>query len=345
MKKTEDIEMSVWEARKEESLPLWKGGEYTRKTGKFKPNITAYIHTEDETVRPGILVVPGGGYCVVSCTEGEIVAKEFFLKGYNTFVVTYTTEPLIQEPLKLQPLKDLSRAMVMVRKNSDYFHVNPHMLAICGFSAGGHLCGSLAVHYDEKELEETGEYREISNRPDAVILGYPVITTGEFCHKDSFQVLLGANASSEELEYMSLEKNVSEKTPPSFLWQTATDELVPVENSILFAESCRKKKVPVALHIFESGKHGMSVANEEWAYDDFTGLYTMEQFFEIFQGLVDSGKILPAPFDQAGMLLPGTDVKKIYGDYVKIVRDDHPDEEIAQWPEMADRWLKKRFGK
>lgn len=105
-------------------------------------------------------------------------------------------------------------------------------------------------------------YQTASAKPNAVILSYPVITLGDCAHRGSFTALLGADASEEELEYMSLEKQVTEYMPPCFLWQTATDELVPVQKSFLFAQALQEKKIPYAFHVFSKGKHGLSLADE-----------------------------------------------------------------------------------
>lgn len=106
-----------------------------------------------------------------------------------------------------------------------------------------------------KKFYEMG-YQTASAKPNAVILSYPVITSGDCAHRGSFTALLGADASEEELEYISLEKQVTEDMPPCFLWQTATDELVPVQNSFLFAQALQEKKIPYAFHVFSKGKHG-----------------------------------------------------------------------------------------
>jgi len=166
----------------------------------------AIIFHEDEKVRPCILIAPGGGYSVVSPSEGEIVAKKFYEMGYHTAVVTYTTNLLQMIPLKLQPMQDLMRAIRYIRKHAEELHVDKDKIMLCGFSAGAHACGSVAVHWQEFENTETGEYASISAKPNAVILSYPVITSGDCAHRGSFTALLGADASEEELEYMSLEK-------------------------------------------------------------------------------------------------------------------------------------------
>ena len=182
------------------------------------------------------------GYSVVSPSEGEIVAKKFYEMGYQTAVVTYTTNLLQMIPLKAQPMLDLMRAIRYIRKHAEELHVDQDKIMLCGFSAGAHACGSVAVHWQEFENTETGEYASISAKPNAVILSYPVITSGDCAHRGSFTALLGADASEEELEYMSLENQVTEDMPPYFLWQTATDDLVPVRTHSYLHRLYRKRR-------------------------------------------------------------------------------------------------------
>lgn len=327
-----------------ESHRLWTKEEYAYPfTGEFIPNIVTYIH-DDDKVRPAILVVPGGAYKMVSHLEGEIVAKEFFNKGYNTFVLTYTTNLLMTVPLKLQPLKDLSKAVMFVRKKAQQFQIDPNNVALCGFSAGGHLCGSLAVHYTATELLPGEEYEGVSNRPDAVILSYPVITSGEYALKLPFDLLLGTDATTEELFYMSLEKQVTKQTPPVFLWHTATDEAVPVENSYLFANACKEQGVNFELHVFGNGRHGLSLANQEWASGNLGGDYTMQQLYETLQYAADNRIDLPADFKWVGMIPDGVSVREVMQEKLSHMKQElRPDEGIAKWPELAHEWLKKIF--
>ena len=322
---------------------LWEEGEYTYPViGHFVPFLMTYVHEEDEAVRPAIVVVPGGAYCAVAPTEGEVVAKRFYDKGYNTFVVVYSTNLNMDTPLKFQPLRDVSRAFRWVRKNAQELHVDASAVAVCGFSAGGHLAASLCVHYDAPEVQEEGAYAGISSRPDMAILSYPVITSGEFAHRDSFTALLGADATDEELEYMSLEKQVTKDTPPAFLWSTFTDADVPCENSMLYAAALRKAGVPTELHIFGNGPHGMSTADAAWAYDGLKAFYTMDQMLEIFQNLVDNGLPLPPPYDAAGPVPKGTDIRQMYAVMLENpAPSGTPDPGIAQWPELANVWLEK----
>lgn len=315
---------------KTESYKIWEPGEYSYEHAfGFVPNITSYIH-EDDMKRPCILVVPGGAYCVVAPSEGELVALKFYEKGYQAFVLTYTVNFLQQVPLKLQPLKDISRAVRYIRRNADAFGVIQEELTVCGFSAGGHLCGSLCVHYEDIK-EESAEYSGISNRPDSAVLSYPVITSGEKAHRGSFIALLGEDASPEELEYMSLEKQVTEKTPPCFLWATATDEAVPVENSEMYVRACREKGVPCAFHMFTSGKHGLSLADEDWANGVHMNPYTEEQLVSVMRKV------------HAGEVQVSERVRAEWEEMEKQQKEGDarvPVPEVTVWPELADAFLK-----
>lgn len=318
---------------------LWEQGEYSYPMAfGFMPNITAFIHDEDTQKRPGIIVVPGGGYRVVSPTEGEIVAREFYKEGYQAFVCTYTTNLLGAVPLNDQPMKDLSRAVRFVRKAAEEFKVLTNQVIICGFSAGAHLCGSLCVHF--KDVSDV-RYEEISNRPDAAILSYPVITSGEYAHRDSFNALLGENPSEEQLAYVSLEKQVKSNTPPCFLWQTATDEAVPVENSYLMAEALHKQGISYAHHVFSSGKHGLSLANEAWARGEYGETDTMEQINRIVECIKQG--IIELSESEKQQILDSFDYDEEKGK--EMLKANIPNEEAAVWPVLADMWLKSVLGK
>ena len=315
-----------------ERINIWNGNEYSYSGAfGFMPNLHTYLH-EDREPRPCVLVIPGGGYRMVVPPEGEIVAKCFYEKGYQAFVGTYTTNYLDLEPLKDQPLRDLSRMLRLIRSRAEEFRVIPDRIVICGFSAGSHLCGSLGVHW--MDLQDS-RYGSVSGRPDGVILSYPVITAGEFAHRDSFRALLGNDPEEKELEYWSLEKEVTPDTPPMFLWQTAADGLVPVENSLLMAMALKKAGVPFEIHVFPRGMHGLSVSNDDWAKGNFGEPYTMEQMACIAYA-AEAGKVSVPPEKMEGLkffLHPETVDPSAFPAVTPLP-------EVAVWPELADRWIR-----
>ena len=331
-----------------EKIKIWEREEYRYPlAGEFIPNLHTYLH-EDGKTRPAMLVVPGGGYAMVSPTEGEIVAKRFYDEGYQAFVLTYTTNVLCLHPLGTQPLADISRAVRLLRARAGEFRLDPRRLACCGFSAGGHLVGSLAVHWQEQKPLADWE-QGVSNRPDAVILSYPVITGGEKAHRDSFVFLLGENAPAEQLRWASLETQVTAETPPAFLWHTVTDGLVPVENSLLYLEACREAGVPCELHLFQEGFHGMSLANEDWAEGRFGAgkAYAMEQHWQTLKALRSRHpEKIPAPFARAAQ---SETLEEFAAAWEHGLHGDgarpkfRPDPGIAQWPSLASAWLDRAF--
>lgn len=303
--------------------------------------LLAYLH-EEEGERPAVIIVPGGGYAMVAIGEGELVAKRFYELGYQAFVLTYTTTCFSPEPLGLQPLRDLSRAVSCVAKGAADYGVSPGKISLCGFSAGANLCANLAVHAGEEVLLADGG-SDGSNRPGAVMLCYPVISDEEdLIHRDSFTALCGQESTKADWDYFSAEKHVSEKTPLVFLWHTAEDELVPAANSLRMAEACRRCGVPFELHIFPRGPHGLSVATEEWARGEYGADYPMDQFFAKMQYCIDRELPPPAPFD-ALHLPKGTDYREVFRSMPKDYLKTEPNPHAAVWPELADRWLQDVF--
>ena len=216
------------------------------------------------------------------------------------------------------------------------------------FSAGAHLTGSLAVHYQDQELAKE-LYAEISNRPDAVILCYPVITSGEKAHRGSFDLLLGKDASEEELTWASLEKQVTTNTPPAFLWQTFTDATVPVENSILYTEACRNAGVPCELHLFMEGRHGLSLANEDWATNNIgeDSNYTMMQQWQTLKTMYEQNSDMVSNMfvscANAETLREFADEWTKVNMGLKRHEESHEDKSAMQWPDLALAWLDKIF--
>lgn len=244
-----------------ETIDIWENSIYqSEEEDGFRPTMGTYILNSKEK-RGAVLICPGGGYAVQCEHEAEAVAMQFNAAGYHAFIIYYSVAPR-KHP---QPLLDASRAMCIIRKNADEWNIDENKIAICGFSAGGHLAASLGVHWERSYLQNAEGIDKGKNNPNALILCYPVITAGPFANRGSFESLLGTEASKELLDEMSLENQVTEKTVPTFIWHTFPDISVPVENSLFFASALRKKGVPFELHIYPQGKHGLSLATEETA--------------------------------------------------------------------------------
>nr|WP_245629878.1 alpha/beta hydrolase [Domibacillus robiginosus] len=207
---------------------------------------------------PAMLIFPGGGYARRAFHEGEPVAKWLNRLGTHAFVVQYRTAPY-RHPV---PLLDASRAIRLVRHHAPSWKVDSERVGVLGFSAGGHLASTLATKYDQGMKGAADPVEQQPSRPDLLVLGYPVITFGEHRHDGSMENLLGAGSSGEQRLFLSNERHVTKETPPSFLWHTADDEPVPVENSLLFAAALSRASVPFDLHIFESGRHGLGLATD-----------------------------------------------------------------------------------
>ncbi len=209
--------------------------------------------------RPMVIVVPGGGYEFCSDREEEPVAMRFLAMGCHACVLDYSVAPN-RFPVAL---RELSLAIAIIRENAKAWHVDSNSLLLCGFSAGAHLALSAGVFWHRSVAYESIGRKAADVRPDGLILCYPVVTSGQYGHRGSFEALLGKEAQKELLETVSLERQVTPQAPPVFLWHTVTDNSVPVENSLLLAEALRKSQVNFELHIYPSGGHGLSLASEE----------------------------------------------------------------------------------
>lgn len=324
---------------------IWDPEEYNYKAAYgFMPNIHSYIHDDDE-VRSCMLVVPGGGYCMVVPPEAEIVAMEFYNRGMNAFVLTYTTDITMSVPLKKQPLQDVSRAVRIIRQNSAEYKIDPNRIVIYGGSAGGHVSASLCTHFADV-MDPREELQAFSNRPDAAILSYPVITTGEYTHAPSVQALFGKEPTKEELEYFSLEKQVTENTPPCFVWQTVEDDLVPVENSYLFAKALRKNGVPYAHMVFPNGNHGLSVASDAFFKGEFGEPYTFEQLDRTLEHIKNHTAIDVSEERYAELMEQFFSENANQGNEAQdngASQSDfeNPYPDVNMWIDLAEIWLKR----
>ena len=211
--------------------------------------------------RWAVVICPGGGYGVVAPSEGEPVALAYLAAGVQAFVLDYSVAP-DRWP---QAFLELAASVAWVREHAADYGVDPHRIAVCGFSAGGHLAGSLTNLWADPVIGGTLGLTPEQVRPDAAILSYPVITAaGPFASKVSFENLLGEGQVPPAK--LSLEESVTRQNPPAFLWATVTDTSVPVENTIAYAATLRAYGVPFELHLFSDGPHAMGLATAECAY-------------------------------------------------------------------------------
>ena len=219
--------------------------------------------------RPLVLICPGGGYEMTSDREAEPVAIQYIAKGYQAAILRYSVKPA-KYPLALL---QLAKAVAHLREYADEYHIDTEKIVVQGFSAGGHLACSLGVFWKKPFLSETLGVSAEQIRPNGMILCYPVITSGEKAHQGSFEKVLGEDYVDEEKRrFLSLEYSVSKDTPPTFLWHTAPDDTVPVENSLLFFQALHALDIPAELHIYPVGGHGLGLATAETACPNGYGI-------------------------------------------------------------------------
>ena len=237
--------------------------DISRKLKNSEAIISAYIPENSEEIninkkRETIIICPGGGYEFTSDREAEPIALKFVAQGFNAVVIRYSIAP-VRYPTALLELAETVR---YVREKEKEWNVDTEKVIVCGFSAGGHLAGSLGVLWNNEIIEKYLDIKNEEVKPNAMILCYPVISSGEFAHKGSFDSLLGEKEAEISRENLSLEKLVSIETPKTFLWHTFDDGTVPVQNSLLFSNALASNKVQFELHIYPSGVHGLGLCEE-----------------------------------------------------------------------------------
>jgi acetyl esterase/lipase len=245
-------------AIEELTINLWPDGSKNNggEAGK-RPKLVIYKPKNSSAgKRAAIVVCPGGGYGMLADHEGAPFAKLFASKGMVSAVLTYRVAPN-QFPA---PYADAVRAMRIMRSRAAELGIDPDRIGIMGFSAGGHLVSTVATQPELYKDPADDLAAKVSAKANRVILGYPVISFGEFTHAGSVKNLLGDNPTDEQRKQFSAELHVTTATPSTFIFHTADDAAVPVQNAFLFAEACVKNNVPLALHIYPKGRHGVGMA-------------------------------------------------------------------------------------
>jgi acetyl esterase/lipase len=249
------------EPDKPKEFRLWEGTAPASVGAPEKniPTLTAFVPEKPNGT--AIVVCPGGGYGGLAVGhEGKDVAAWLNKRGVTAFMLKYR---IVQRdrpgPLQPAPMLDVQRAIRYVRAHAKDYGIDLKRVGIWGFSAGGHLASTAATHFDAGKTDGDDIDKQ-SCRPDFAILSYPVITMGKGTHGGSKNNLIGANPDDKLMDFYSNDKQVTKETPPTFLFHTAEDKAVPIENSRLFAEACKKNGVPVELVTYEKGQHGVGLA-------------------------------------------------------------------------------------
>jgi acetyl esterase/lipase len=261
---------AVGSAQKPETLLLWPAGApgALGTADKDKPRMIVYHAAGGKTLRPAIVICPGGGYGHLAMGhEGHAIAKWANSLGITGVILEYRHRGKgYGHPA---PLTDAQRAIRYTRSRAKDWNVDVSKIGILGFSAGGHLASSASVHFDAGKAQAGDPVEQQSCRPDFSVLCYPVIAFDQpFTHRGSQRNLLGKDADPALVHKMSSERQVTKQTPPAFLFHTTADGAVPVQNSLVYYSALHKHKVPCELHVFEKGRHGIGLAKghaaEKW---------------------------------------------------------------------------------
>src|SRR5436305_2241311 len=231
------------------------------------PTLTPYLPAPEKATGAGIVICPGGGYEHLSEREGKPVAEWLNSIGVAAFVLKYRIGPRYHHPA---PLEDAARAMRTVRARSKEWGLDPARIGVLGFYAGGHQASTIGTHFDTGQAAASDPIERVSSRPDVMVLIYPFITMSERTHAGSRKNLLGENPSPELVALLSNDEQVTKETPPTFLVHTFTDATVPLENSLLFIAALRRAGVPFEFHLYERGRHGFALGDNDPALSSWT---------------------------------------------------------------------------
>lgn len=256
-----------------QSLPLWSGpapGALGTDESDV-PRMTAYLPRSTAPGMTAVIVMPGGGYRNLAMNhEGRQVANYLNSLGIAAFVLQYRLGPRYHHPVELG---DAQRAIRIVRSHAAEWHIATDRIGVMGFSAGGHLAATASTRFDAGHSGAADPVDRANSRPDFSILGYPVISLTEaWTHQGSKTNLLGDGASPELAKSLSMEFAVTAQTPPTFIFQTNADTTVPAENSVHYYLALRKAGVSAEMHIFESGPHGVGLAMDDPALNEWPKL-------------------------------------------------------------------------
>jgi acetyl esterase/lipase len=239
-----------------ERIPVWPGKEAPDGEGGTRPATTTLtLHRPGNPNGAAIIICPGGGYGgLVTEQEGHGIARWLNAHGITGLVLEYR----LPQGKKMVPLLDAQRAIRLARSNAKPWKIDPKRIGIIGFSAGGHLASTAATKFDGGTAASKDPVERFSSRPDFAILIYPVVTMTEVTHGGSRNNLLGPNPLPQDVDGFSTEKQVTAKTPPTFLAHAKDDTVVVPRNSELFAAALKKHRVEVEYRELPDGGHGLN---------------------------------------------------------------------------------------
>ena len=240
---------------------LWPAGApgALDNTDAAKPSVTIYAPAAAKSNGAAALILGGGGYTFISM-DGEAIPAAKWLNsiGVTAFVLKYRLAPAYRHPVEME---DAQRAMRWIRANAGRFGVDVHRLGVVGFSAGGHLGSTIAVHNDKGDPAARDTVDRHSCRPNFQVLVYPVITMDTLNHGSSRGNLLGPNPAPALLQFLSSDKHVASGTAPAFLVHGKDDATVPIANSRMYLAALAKAGVPATLKEYDHGPHGFGLAD------------------------------------------------------------------------------------
>ncbi|SFS69700.1 Acetyl esterase/lipase [Mucilaginibacter polytrichastri] len=231
------------------------------------PQLIPFFPVKGKANGTAIVICPGGGYAGLAIDkEGFKVAEKLNEIGVTVFVLkNRLPSDYIMVDKTIGPLQDAQRAIQLVRQNAVKWDIDAGKVGIMGFSAGGHLAATEGTHYAKAVIANP---ENISLRPDFMMLMYPVITMGSLTHQGSKDNLLSKNPSQEQIDLYSNEKQVTKDTPPTFIIHAQDDDVVPIQNTLMFYDALTKAGVKAEMHVYQSGGHGFGLHNprshEDW---------------------------------------------------------------------------------
>lgn len=247
---------------------------YKQKNGQDDPAMFAY-KPKGIATKAAVIIIPGGGYQGLAMDhEGLQVAQWYADRGCFAYVLRYSLGKFDGSGHKHpQMLQDAKRALRLARHHADKYGYSQDLIGIMGFSAGGHLASTLATHSDSGDPLAKDDIDKISSLPNFCVLGYPVINMdSDYTHWGSRRFLLGPTPDLEDIQFLSNEKHVTVSTPPTFIFTTGDDNVVPVQNSVSYYLALRSKGIPAELHIFEHGNHGLGLLVDDFAIRQWASL-------------------------------------------------------------------------